>query len=136
MRLLIDTNIFLEVLLEQDRAEEARQLLTRNQEHEFFISDFSLHSIGLLLFRRRQQDVFRRFLADMLFNAGVGVVALPATEMETVIRASQQFNLDFDDAYQYAVAEYYELTIVSLDADFDRTGRGRRMPGQIDIESR
>ncbi|MFH1927487.1 MAG: hypothetical protein ABIK79_04850 [Chloroflexota bacterium] len=27
MRLLVDTNIFLEVLLEQDRAEEAQQLL-------------------------------------------------------------------------------------------------------------
>ena len=103
MRLLNDTNIFLEVLLEQDRAEEARQLLSKTEEHEFFISDFSLHSIGLLLFRRHQHDVFRRFLANMLLNAGVGMVGLLAGEMEAVIRAAKQFNLDFDDAYQYEV---------------------------------
>jgi len=45
VRLLIDTNIFLEVLLEQARAEEARSLLAAVESHEFFISDFSLHSI-------------------------------------------------------------------------------------------
>ena len=54
MRLLLDTNIFLEVILEQKRSEEARALLSKVEEHEFFISDYSLHSIGLLLFRRRQ----------------------------------------------------------------------------------
>ena len=133
MRLLIDTNIFLEVLLEQDKAEEAQQLLSKTEEHEFFISDFSLHSIGLLLFRRHQQDVFGLFLADMLLNAGVSMVALVVEQMEAVIQTAQQFNLDFDDAYQYAVAEHYALTIVSLDADFDRTERGRRTPDRVDL---
>jgi len=49
MKLLIDTNIFLEVLLEQSRADEARDLLLKTDEHNFLISDFSLHSIGVLL---------------------------------------------------------------------------------------
>lgn len=40
MKLLVDTNIFLEVLLEQDRADEARQLLSKTEEHDLFISDF------------------------------------------------------------------------------------------------
>jgi predicted nucleic acid-binding protein len=31
MRLLLDTNILLEVLLDQERAEEARQLLSRRR---------------------------------------------------------------------------------------------------------
>ncbi len=132
MRLLVDTNIFLEVFLAQDRADEARQLLSKTEEHEFFMSDFSLHSIGLLLFRRRQHQVFRRFLADVLLNAGVSIVALLPSEMEAAIQAAQQFGLDFDDAYQYAIATQYALTIVSLDADFDRTERGRRTPNQVD----
>ena len=33
----------------------------------------------------------------------------------------------------YAVAEHYALTIVSLDADFDRTERGRRTPDRVDL---
>lgn len=40
-------------------------------------------------------------------------------------------NLDFDDAYQYVAAEKYTLTLVSFDADFDRTERGKKTPGEI-----
>jgi len=43
----------------------------------------------------------------------------------------EHFNLDFDDAYQYAIAEKYDLTIVSFDRDFDRTERGRKTPGEV-----
>lgn len=54
MKLLLDTNIFLEVILEQERSEEARILMSKIDQYEFFLSDYSLHSIGLLLFRRKQ----------------------------------------------------------------------------------
>jgi predicted nucleic acid-binding protein len=36
--------------------------------------------------------------------------------------------LDFDDSYQYAVAQKYGLEIMSFDADFDRTEKGRKIP--------
>lgn len=61
MRLLVDTNIFLEILLEQNRAEEAKDLLRKVDQHDFFISDFALHSVGLLLLRQRKPEVFRQF---------------------------------------------------------------------------
>ncbi len=73
MRFLLDTNIFLEVILEQDKADEAKALLSKIQEHDFFMSDFSLHSIGLLLFSQKQYNVFKQFLRDMIFNAGIMV---------------------------------------------------------------
>jgi hypothetical protein len=133
MRLLIDTNTFLEVLLEQEKADEASQLLSETQEHEFFVSDFSLRSIGLLLFRRQQHDASRQFVTDMYLNAGVRSAALPATEMDAAIQAAERFGLDFDDAYQYPVAESYALTLVSFDTDFDRTKRGRRTPVQVGL---
>jgi len=66
MRFLIDTNVFLEVILEQEKAEEARAFLAKNKEYKFFISDYSLHSMGLLLFRRKQHDVFQQFVEDMM----------------------------------------------------------------------
>ena len=131
MKLLLDTNIFLEVILDQERANEARTLLSEIEGHEFFISDYSLHSIGLLLFRRGKHEVFRQCLRDMILGVGVAVIALSAQEMESLIEAAQKFNLDFDDAYQYAVAERYGLTIVSFDSDFDRTERGRKTPKDV-----
>jgi len=131
MRLLIDTNVYLEVILEQEKAKEARDLLSKTEEHEFFISDYSLHSIGLLLFRRKQHDVFRQFLTDMISNAGMKITTLLGKDMEAVIKVAQKFNLDFDDAYQYVAAEQYGLTIVSFDADFDRTEKGRKTPDKV-----
>jgi len=39
--------------------------------------------------------------------------------------------LDFDDAYQYAAAEKYILTLVSYDRDFDGTELGRTTPAKV-----
>ena len=131
MRLLIDTNIFLEVLLEQARAEEARSLLAAVESHEFFISDFSLHSIGLLLFRRGQFDVLKEFLDDVIHGAHTVVISLAVPDMESVIESARSLRLDFDDAYQYVLAEKHNLIVVSFDSDFDRTARGRKTPADI-----
>ena len=131
MRLLIDTNIFLEILLAQEQASNAMALLTEVEAHEFYISDFSLHSIGVLLFRRGHFGAFKDFLDDMVNGVGLTVISLDVTDLDTVGDNAQKFRLDFDDAYQYAVAEKLNLTIASLDKDFDRTARGRKTLADI-----
>ena len=131
MKLLVDTNIFLEVLLEQVRANEAKELLSKTDLHDFLISDFSLHSIGVLLLRRNRADAFRKFVSDMVFGADTGVARLDAGDMNTLADHAASFKLDFDDAYQYALANKHDLMIVSFDKDFDRTTRGRSEPSAI-----
>jgi len=131
MKLLIDTNIFLEILLEQDKADEARELLSQIEKFEFYISDYSLHSIGLILFKRKQYEEFLRFLRDVLLEAGIKVIALTPQDMESMVQIAKQFGLDFDDAYQYVTAKLYGLTIVSFDSDFDRTDIGRKTPKEL-----
>ena len=131
MKLLVDTNIILEIILGQAKADEARSLLAKSEEYDFFLSDYALHSIGLLLFRKKQHHIFREFLYDMLIRAGVKVVTLSVEDLDLVVEIAQKFGLDFDDAYQYTIAEKYNLTIVSFDADFDRTERGRKTPWEV-----
>jgi len=131
MKLLLDANVFLEILLEQERADEARTLLKRTSKHEFFLSDFSLPSIGLLLLRQKRHAAFEQFVKDMLFDAGVTLTGLFPEDMMAVTDAAQRFNLDFDDAYQYVAAAKSGLTLVSLDGDFARTDRGRKTPAEI-----
>jgi predicted nucleic acid-binding protein len=131
MRLLVDTNIFIEVLLNQAGAGDARTFLENPKGHELYISDFALHSIGLLLFRHKQHHVFRQFLKDMVDRSGVGMVSLSAPEMDALVDTATKFNLDFDDAYQYSAATSHGLKIVSLDADFDRTTDGRLLPTDV-----
>lgn len=131
MRLFIDTNIFLEIILEQEKAENAKALLLKTEDHEFFISDFSLHSMGLLLFYRKQHLAFQQFLKDMIIDGGIVITSLAVDDMESVVNVSQKYKFDFDDAYQYVVAEKYGLTLVSFDTDFDRTARGRKTSAEI-----
>ena len=90
MKLLLDTNIFLEVLLEQARASDAMALLAKTDAHNFLISDFSLHSIGIILLRRNKSDAFRRFLSDMVIDAGTAVARLNPDKMGTVADHAKQ----------------------------------------------
>jgi predicted nucleic acid-binding protein len=70
----------------------------------------------------------------MIFSEILYVVSLSYEDMGNVIEVSTRFNLDFDDAYQYVVAEKYNLTIISFDSDFDRTELKRKTPREV-IES-
>jgi len=130
MRLLVDSNVFLEILLRQDKADEAMALLASVERNEFFISDFAVHSIGLILCYKKRHDDFKRFLQDLVLDVGVVEVGIPAEEVQPVADIAVRFGLDFDDAYQYAIAQEYDLTLVSFDGDLDRTERGRRTPAQ------
>ena len=56
---------------------------------------------------------------------------LSVEDTKKLAKVSQRFGLDFDDAYQYAVAERYGLTVVSFDSDFDRTEKGRKTPKDV-----
>jgi predicted nucleic acid-binding protein len=84
----------------------------------------------LLLFRRKRHQAFQLFLKDVLLTASATLLSLGVADMDSIVAAAQRFNLDFDDAYQYVAAEKYNLTLVSLDGDFDRTERGRQTLAQ------
>ena len=55
---LVDTNVFLEIILTQDKREECKEFLDKNIR-DIYISDFSLHSVGVILFQIREGGCFR-----------------------------------------------------------------------------
>src|SRR5262249_2786742 len=130
MRLLLDTNIFLEVIFNQRQALIVRVLLN-SISHELFISDFSMHSVGVLVISRRGAKRWRRFLEELILQGHVTVLALSNDSLLNVGDIAKRFGLDFDDAYQYVTAEENNLTLVSFDRDFDKTTRGRQTPQVI-----
>ncbi len=131
MTLLVDTNVFLEVLLNQARAEEARTFLNQADIHDFFISDYSFHSIGVLFFRKRQPQIFRAFVDDVILSGSVRIISLSPEEMGPVMEAAGRFGFDFDDAYQYATAQKFGLRVVTYDADFDRAEGIKLLPSAV-----
>ncbi len=126
MTYLIDTNVFLEILLEQENYEAALSFIRGNKE--LYMSDFSLHSIGVILLRLEKPDVFLDFLEDMVTSGYIGIRRLFPEDLPDLIDAVRKYNLDFDDAYQYTTAKKYALKLVSFDSDFDRVDIERIRP--------
>ena len=127
---LVDTNIFLETLLDQDKTTEVQSFLHSTDLNIIFMTDFSLYSIGITLFRLKKFALFVSFLEDIVVD-GIDILSLNPEDLKTLDQSVQQFSLDFDDAYQYAVAEKHDLQLVSFDRDFDRTERKRKEPAEV-----
>jgi len=117
MTFLVDTNVFLEILLSQDKKEHCKMFLNNNIGI-LNITDFSFHSIGVILFRYAKEDIFQKFIEDVIPN--IQLISLPMKWYMEVINAKRNLNLDFDDAYQYSTAKYYELTVATMDKDFKK----------------
>jgi predicted nucleic acid-binding protein len=128
---LVDTNLIAEILLRQTKAEEVKRFLESTAPEGLYLTEFSLYSLGIILLRRKMHDTFLRTVDDLLLTGGIRLLRLGLEDMQDIVHASRRFNLDFDDAYQYAAAEKYNLIIVSFDGDFDRTERGRRTPMEV-----
>lgn len=131
MSFLLDTNIWLESMLDQERSAEVAELLALIPTDQLHLTDFSLHSIGVILYRLKQYQTYSKFIEDTLIDGDVRLLSVPPGAMAELLGVAQQFNLDFDDAYQYIAAQRHNLTFISLDKDFDRTERGRQTPREV-----
>ena len=114
---LVDTNIFLEILLGQDKKEVCKSFLDENIGY-LNTTDFSLHSIGVILFRYSKEDIFHKFVEDVMPDTKL--LSLPMELYGDVVTVRKNLNLDFDDTYQYSVAKYYGLKVVTMDKDFEK----------------
>ncbi len=114
---LIDTNIFLEILLGQERKGICKDFLDTSTEG-LYISDFSLHSIGVILFKNDKKNVFREFVNDVIPR--IEIITLPKEAYEGLADIKDNLGLDFDDTYQFNVAEEHDLKIVTMDKDFEK----------------
>lgn len=114
---LVDTNIFLEVILGQEKKESCKNFLNAHIGH-LCISDFSLHSIGVILLNNDKASVFDTFLSDILPR--VTLITLPLKQYHEISNISEKYNLDFDDSYQTCIAKTTQLEIVTMDKDFKR----------------
>jgi len=128
---LVDTNIWLERLLDQTRANEVRQFLDNVPSEHLFITDFYFHSIGVVLHKLKRMDTLLSLVKDAFIDGAVILLHLSPEDSQRIIQVIDQFNLDFDDAYQYVAAEKYNLILVSFDSEFDRTERRRKSPAEV-----
>jgi predicted nucleic acid-binding protein len=115
--ILADTNIFLEILLNQKAKERCKTFLNTHIGN-LAISDFSLHSLGIILFKEGKQKVFNQFLKDILPYVLVYSLSKPSYSVLSEVSASS--GLDFDDAYQCSLSSENSFEIATMDKDFKK----------------
>ncbi len=128
---LLDTNIWLERLLDRRHSHAVGKMLDETPTNELSLTDFSLYTIGLILCSMKKEEMYSVFVDDILINAQMKLYRLPLDKISRLLEIMAEWNLDFDDAYQMAVCETYYCTLVSYDRDFDRTQIGRTKPEKI-----
>jgi len=118
---LIDTNILLEILLRQEKSSICKNFLDDHEDHELCISDFTLHSIGLILLNRKDYEGYNIF-ADY-FLPKLKIKSLRKNIFDVFGHTFKFTKLDYDDFYQYWVAVEEGLTLVTLDSDFKKVSK-------------
>lgn len=118
---LFDTNIFLEILLDQEKAGLCRASLEGvNEQRRGWVTSFSLHAIEVILERAGRLEIVRRFLTDLSQDRLFSRYETTTEEELEIARLAPKLSLDFDDTLQYYVAKKRNLSLVTLDRDFRR----------------
>ena len=121
---LFDTNIFLEILLGQEKADICHKALeVLSEEKPGWISSFSLHAIEAILGssgKRERAEILPIFLESLREHPYLSWYATTIEEELEVARLAPQVKLDFDDTLQYYVAKKKKLSLVTLDGDFKK----------------
>lgn len=131
---LIDTNIFLEVLLARSRREVCKSFLREvvNGNREGVVTDFTIHSIIVVMDSLKKLEALKTFLSSL--TAYKGLRMLPTSlsiEIEAVKQALSK-GLDVDDAVQYSAALSANVEcIVSYDKHFDGLEIPRKIPEEL-----
>jgi hypothetical protein len=90
---LVDTNIVLEVLLQQEKKEKCKKFLS-DFAGEICISDYSVFSIGNILFYRNKITEFVTGFKEL--RGKLFLKSLIEYRLESVVKLHLQFNLDFE----------------------------------------
>ena len=122
---LIDTNIFLEILLEQEKKDECLKLveLVLKGKVEAVVTVFTIYSIAVILTPQKLLGFLIEFLSDLRSFIGLRLVNTSLDDKLRIARLAKEKGFDFDDAYQYYIAGSHNLKIVSFDRDFDKGNR-------------
>ena len=89
---LLDTNIWLERLLDQDRSDEVGRFLDHVPPVQVFITDFAFHSIGVVLSKLNRMEVLLRFrrlgcrpTADQIIDRGRSASRMLWSELRSAV---------------------------------------------------
>lgn len=121
MVILIDTNIFLEHLLAQEKADDCLNAIKTiiDSDINAVISSFSMHSIEVIMLRNRLNTKLREFLCALSDIPHIKVYNTTPEEDVEILDLMDDVKLDFDDTVQAYLAKKLKAVVLTLDKHFD-----------------
>jgi predicted nucleic acid-binding protein len=121
---LIDANIFLELMLDQAKADECEKFLTlvHKDKREALVTDLTLDSVLIVLENKgRKPSDLRLFLSSIASYKGMTIYFLALSDRLGATRLMEDLKLDYEDSTVAQVAKRLSVEgVVSFDKDFDR----------------
>jgi predicted nucleic acid-binding protein len=117
---LIDTNIFLEAMLERRHKDDCQALLRMIDKGDMkaFVTTYSIHSIETILDKIGDLEALKIFLRSIGNMKGLSIYNTDLRD-EIAVIDEMDAGLDFDDALQPYVTRKLNLEIISFDRHFD-----------------
>lgn len=132
---LIDTNIFLEFLQGQSKADECINLIESlvYKEIPVFISRFGLYTIEIIMVRNKKQSSLVKFIEFLTSYNSIKIMSTDLNEDKEILKTAEKQKLDFDDALHYYLCTIYNLRLISYDKHFDKTPIKRLEPRDLKL---
>jgi len=93
---LVDTNVWIELLLEQEKSNDVKKFFQEVETRQLYITEFSLYSIGIILTKLNKDDVFHDFISDIIEESNVRLIRLNTFDLKYIIDIHKHFHLDFE----------------------------------------
>lgn len=132
---LIDTNIFLELMLDQERADECERFLeeVKQGRQEAIITDLVLDSILLIMeSKHKRPSELAMFLISLADYKGLQLYWLSVIDRAHATEHMDKLGLDFEDSTLVEVCKRLSLDgIVSFDRHFNNSRIRKLEPKEI-----
>jgi hypothetical protein len=129
--ILLDTNIFLELLLDQKRATECEELLQliSKGKTEAAVTHFAVHAVEAVI---GDPKSLATFLGNLGHYAGLSIYDTNLSDEMAAALITQKIGLDFDETLQYYVAMKLGVdALVSFDKHFHKVDIRRIEPRDL-----
>ena len=122
--ILIDANIFLEVLLAQEKSEQCKKILKEFQrgEQKGIISSFTIDAILIIMTRNKKEiKDLELFINSLLNYKGLVIHQITIKDRLEATKLMKPHNIDYEDAITLQTAFSNNIKeILSLDKHFDK----------------
>lgn len=120
----IDTSIFLEIELNQERKGEAKGFLKKVWKNEIkaLTTDFNIDSTVIMMQNKKAKlDNIKKFLINMAILEGLTIYEINLVDRVLTTKMMEKNKLRYDDALNYFTMKSLGLKeIVSFDPDYDK----------------